>query len=117
MTFETWFKFQEMPQVVTGGLIEMCFPGETMDTNCLYYVEVTFDGMILIGHEYDEGLNEKFFFDTNIQPMTWYHLAVTRNGDAKEYAIYLNGERWPGVYKYVHDPEVVFFLVSQLDFI
>ncbi len=70
----------------------------------MYYIEISPTGEIIFGHEYGAGLNQKAKFPVGIQEHKWYHLVLTRDGNIRQYKLYINGELYNQTYNYQIDP-------------
>ena len=79
--------------------------GETSDVNSFYgFVVVNDPCDILLGHEYNEGVNQYEVFNTNLAVDTDYRLYAVRDSTAKTWTLYIDGEQFGTAYTYTNNP-------------
>ncbi|MCK5397556.1 MAG: DUF2341 domain-containing protein, partial [Thermoplasmata archaeon] len=88
-----------------ANIISFSNGGETSDVNSFYgFVVVNDPGDILLGHEYNDGVNQYHVFNTNLAVDTDYRLYAVRDSTAKTWTLYIDGEQFDSAYTYTNNP-------------
>jgi len=91
VTVSVWAKIDNF--VDNASIITMSGSTESAADNFLY--RITTDGGtgnhdIKVGHEFLDGRNQFFTFNTNLSLDTWYHLVVVRDATEKTWELYVD---------------------------
>ena len=89
VTLETWIN---LDLNANNTFFEFGEKGETSAENILYQLEMSSGGDLIYFHENGSGTNVTKTFNTNLDTGQWYHLALTRDVDAKFVKLFINGE-------------------------
>ncbi|MBU0456662.1 MAG: LamG domain-containing protein [Nanoarchaeota archaeon] len=98
ITFGTWARLDSVND--DAHLISFGAHGEMQAANLHYVMGLSSTGDIYIGHEYNSGLDEIQYFDTNLNLAQWYYLVAVRDYSAKTWKLYINGQQFGSTFTY-----------------
>ena len=98
VTISMWWK--PVSWTNASNIIAFSTTGETQDDNAAYLIAQYSDGDLIVGHEYDAGVNQYTLFDTNLTLGEWVHIIAVRDATALTWDLYLNGKKFGSSYNY-----------------
>ena len=87
-----WVNLNTLPNGSEDALFTYTTSGESEIHNTLYEVFIDTAGDLIYKHEYGNGIDETYKFNTadTIVSNSWYHLVLTRDSSTKQVSLYLN---------------------------